>query len=382
MNWENIGFSQLPSPCYVIDCDILKERLETLKKNCDYLNLKPLLAMKGFPLAILYKEMAPYLYGISASGLFEAHLGGHMGKEVHIHAPAYRPEEMQEVLTRCDHIVFNSIGQWMQYRDVVATAPRSPSVGLRVNPEYSEIVVSKYDPCRPYSRFGVTKDLLIQQDLSGLDGLHLHVMCDQDAETFARVISHFVEDFEDFLPQLSWINFGGGQRLADTDCQINLLKALLSKLITEFGLDLYIEPCEPLTAVCGYLVSTVLDIVKNERETVILDTSATCHMPDVLEMPYQPDIVLPVSSNVGNYRYIFAGVSCLAGDIIGEYKLKTPLQIGEKVVFSEMGAYTFARENYFNGINYPSIALYDHRQGFHIVKQFGYDQYESMYWFS
>lgn len=382
MDWENISFSQLPSPCYVIDCDILKERLQTFKRHCDYLNLKPLLAVKGFPLAILYKEMAPYLCGISASGLFEARLGGHMGKEVHIHAPAYRSEEMQEILTRCDHIVFNSIGQWVQYRDIIASAHRNLSVGLRVNPGYSEIAVSKYNPCQPCSRFGVTKDLLTQQDLSGLDGLHLHVMCDQNADTFARVIDYFRNSFENVLPQLSWINFGGGQRLADTDCKIDLLKAPLSKLITEFGLELYVEPCEPLTAECGYLVSTVLDIVKNERETAILDTSATCHMPDVLEMPYQPDIVLPGGSNMGNYRYIFAGVSCLAGDIIGEYKLKAPLQIGEKVVFSDMGAYTFARENYFNGINYPSIVLYDLTQGFHIVKQFEYKHYESTYWFS
>lgn len=382
MNWKNLDLSQLPSPCYVIDCDTLKKRLQTLRKHCDELNLKPLLAVKGFPLAAIYNKMAPYLYGASASGLFEVRLGGHMGKEVHIHAPAYRPEEMQEILTRCDHIVFNSIGQWAQYRDIVAAAPRNPSVGLRVNPEYSEIAVTKYNPCQPFSRFGVTKRMLAHQDLSGIDGFHLHVMCDQEADTFARVVNHFIDQFEDALPQLSWVNFGGGQRLADADCQIELLKGPLSKLTAEFELELYVEPCEPLTAECGYLVSTVLDIVKNERQTAILDTSAACHMPDVLEMPYRPDIIFPANGDVGNYDCVFAGISCLAGDILGGYKLEAPLQIGDKVVFSEMGAYTFARENYFNGINYPSIVLYDHTQGFHIVKQFGYEHYENTYWFS
>lgn len=382
MNWKNIDLSLLPSPCYVIDCDILKDRLQTLKKHCDDLNLKPLLAIKGFPLAALYSEMAPYLYGTSASSLFEARLGGHMGKEVHIHAPAYRPEEMQEILTRCDHIVFNSIGQWTQYRNIVAISPRHRSVGLRVNPEYSEIAVPKYNPCQPFSRFGVTKKMLMHQDLSGLDGLHLHVMCDQGAETFARVIDHFRDNFEDALPRLSWINFGGGQRLADADCRVELLEVPLSKLAAEFALELYVEPCEPLTAECGYLVSTVLDIVGNKRQTAILDISAQCHMPDILEMPYRPDIVSPANDDMGNHSYTFAGVSCLAGDIIGEYKLEEPLQIGAKVVFSEMGAYTFARENYFNGINYPSIALYDHTHGFRIVKQFGYEHYENTYWFS
>lgn len=380
MEWNQIDFSQLPSPCYVIDCDVLKSRLQTLKRHCDHVGLKPLLAVKGFPLAILFKDMAAYLHGTSASGLFESRLGARMGKEIHIHAPAYKPEEMVEILEQCSHIVFNSIGQWARYRSLATANHWHPSVGLRINPEYSEVDVEKYNPCLPYSRFGVTQKALSRQDLPNIEGFHLHTMCDQSAETFVRVIEHTVDKFGDILPQLSWINFGGGQRLADTDYQIELLWEPLTRLISKYGLDVYVEPCESLTAKCGYLVSTVLDIVKNEQKTAILDTSVPCHMPGVLEMPYRPDIIFPSDGNDGDCNYIFAGVSCMAGDIIGEYKLETPLQIGARVVFSEMGAYTFARENYFNGINYPAIVLYDHTQGFRIVKQFSYQDYEHMYW--
>jgi len=380
MEWNQVDFSQLPSPCYVIDCDILKSRLQTLKRHCDHVGLKPLLAVKGFPLAILFEDMSPYLYGTSASGLFESRLGARMGKEVHIHAPAYKTEEVGEILEHCSHIVFNSLGQWARYRGLITTYHRHPSVGLRINPEYSEIEVAKYNPCLPYSRFGVTRKAMVRQELTGIEGFHLHTMCDQDAGTFERVIKHTMDKFGDILPQLAWINFGGGQRLADKDYQIELLREPLAKLISKYELDVYVEPCESLTAECGYLVSTVLDIVKNERKTAILDTSALCHMPDVLEMPYRPDIVFPSDGNTGDCSYIFAGVSCMAGDIIGEYKLTTPLQIGTKVIFSEMGAYTFARENFFNGINHPAIVFFDRTQGFRIVKQFNYHDYEYKYY--
>lgn len=378
MEWNRIEFSQLPSPCYVIDCDALKCRLQTLKRHCDHVGLKPLLAIKGFPLASLFTDMAPYLHGISASGLFESRLGSRMGKEVHIHAPAYKPEEMSEILELCSHIVFNSLGQWTQYHSAVNH--RNHSVGLRINPEYSEVETAIYNPCLPYSRFGVTRKALDHQDMPDIEGFHLHTMCDQGAETFVRLIEHTVDKFGDILPRLSWINFGGGQHLADANYQIELLRKPLARLISKYGLAVYVEPCEPLTDECGYLVSTVLDVIKNERETAILDTSIPCHMPSVLEMPYRPDIIFPSDGNTGDYNYIFAGVSCMAGDIIGEYKLTAPLQIGTKVVFSEMGAYTFARENYFNGINHPAIVFYDHAHGFQIVKQFNYHDYEHKYW--
>lgn len=379
MNFDTISLSKLPSPCYVIDCDILKHNLKIMKKNCDSIGIKPLISIKGFPLALVFKIMAPYIYGCSASSLFEARLGSHMGKEIHIHAPAYRTDEIGDVIRQCDYITFNSFSQWVHYQNILSQNTKHPHVGLRINPEYSEIDIPKYNPCMPYSRFGVTHEALAHLDISGIDGFHLHAMYDNNAEAFARIIDNLVEKFGYYLPHLSWINLGGGQHLADPNYPNNILKNAISKLISEFGLNVYVEPCEAIVTECGYLVSTVLDIIINKKQTAILDTSALCHMPDVLEMPYTPDIEIPCNDHYGKYNYLFAGVSCLAGDIIGEYRLNAPIQVGDKVVFSEMGAYTFAKENYFNGINHPAIVLYDQLHGFRIVKQFSYQDYESKY---
>lgn len=379
MNWNKIDISKLPSPCYVINCDILKKNLQMMKKHCDFLGLKPLLSIKGFPLALIFKEMAPYIYGLSASSLFEAQLGKHLGKEIHIHAPAYRPDEIEKVVSQCDHVVFNSLSQWKRYQNILKRNIGNISVGLRINPEYSEVDTEIYNTCMPYSRFGVTKAALNHQSIDGIDGFHLHVMYDQDANVFAHVIDNLLDKFETYLPHLSWINLGGGQRLADDDYQTGILQEKISKLTADSGLEVYVEPCEAIVTDCGYLVSTVLDIVKNKRETAILDTSALCHMPDVLEMPYRPELEFPSDGNHGNYSYYFAGASCLAGDIIGEYNFNTPIQPGDKVVFTEMGAYTFAKENYFNGINHPAIVLYDKENGFHVAKRFYYQDYEANY---
>lgn len=379
MDWSKIDFSKLPSPCYVIDCDILKKNLQIMKKHCDILGIKPLIAIKGFPLALIFEKMAPYICGISASSLFEAQLGKHLGKEIHIHTPAYRPDEIQEVLKQCDHVVFNSLSQWKQYQNILTRNTSNTSIGLRINPEYSEIYTQIYNPCMPYSRLGVTKEALNHQNIDGIDGFHLHVMYDHNAKTFAHVIDILLDKFGIYLPHLSWINLGGGQRLADNNYEISILQEKISMLTTKFNLEVYVEPCEAIVTDCGYLVSTILDVVKNKKETAILDVSALCHMPDVVEMPYRPDLEFPSDCNHGKYSYYFAGVSCLASDIIGEYSFNTPIQTGDKIVFSEMGAYTFARENYFNGINHPAIVLYNQKDGFHVVKQFCYQDYEAKY---
>ena len=343
------------------------------------LGIKPLISIKGFPLALVFEEIKPFIYGLSASSLFEAQLANHLGKEIHIHAPAYKPTELIEVLKYCDHVVFNSLSQWKRYQNIIKKNAKNTSIGLRINPEYSIVDSEIYNPCMPYSRFGVTCETLNHQSIDGIDGFHLHVMYDHDAKAFANVINNVLEKFGSYLPRLSWINLGGGQRLADDNYQTNILKEKISTLTTKFGLEVYVEPCEAIVTDCGYLVSTVLDVVTNKKKTAILDISALCHMPDVLEMPYCPDIEFPLTRNNGNYSYYLAGVSCLAGDIIGEYHFNSPIQFGDKVVFSEMGAYTFAKENYFNGINHPSIVLYNQDSGFQIVKQFYYQDYEANY---
>lgn len=379
MDWNIIDFSKLPSPCYVINVDILKNNLRAMKENCDFLGINPLISIKGFPLALIFKKMSPYVDGLSASSLFEARLGEHLGKELHIHTPAYRPDEILDVLTRCDHVIFNSFSQLSQYQNIVMSAPKPPSIGLRINPEYSEIKEDKYNPCLQYSRFGVTQEILGRYGVSDIDGFHLHVMYDQGAETLTRIIDILINKFGSYLPYLSWINLGGGQRLADDSYRIPSLKKNILKLTSEYGLKVYVEPCEAVITECGYLVSTVLDVIMNKKSTAILDTSASCHMPDVLETPYCPDVQYPLNNKDEKFDYLLAGVSCLAGDIIGDYKFGAPIQIGDKIVFSEMCAYTFAKENYFNGINHPAIVLYDQAQGFQIAKQFRYHDYESKY---
>lgn len=379
MDWNKIDISKLPSPCYIINCDILKHNLGLMQKRCELLNIKPLLAVKGFPLALLFQNIAPFLCGASASSLFEARIGEYIGKEVHIHAPAYRTDEIAEIFTRCDHIVFNSITQWEKYKDTALQYANHASFGIRINPEYSEIAVDKYNPCLPYSRFGVKKANMDINRLTGIEGFHVHVMCDQGAETLARVIDTVINKFGSILPNLSWINLGGGHQLADDDYHFELLQEPLSKLTVDYGLSVYVEPCEAIVTGCGYLLATVLDIVINEKKTAILDTSAVCHMPDVLEMPYRPDIEYPANGDLKPHRYILSGVTCLAGDIIGEYQMANPLHTGDKIIFSDMGAYTFAKENYFNGINLPAIVLYSSEEGFRIVKEFSYQDYETKY---
>ena len=241
MNWESVAIEKIPSPCYVIDCDILKHNLGLMQSRCNQLGLRPLLAVKGFPLALLFREIAPYLYGISASSLFEARLGKRMEKEVHIHAPAYRPDDIQEIFSLCDHVVFNSLAQRDRYQIPSLLAGKNISFGLRINPEYSEVTIDKYNPCLPLSRFGLTQEMLKNRDIAGIEGFHLHVMCDQGAETLARVVGVLIDKFGDYLKNLSWINLGGGHQLADADYRTDLLYGPMSKTLKTQFLEFFCD---------------------------------------------------------------------------------------------------------------------------------------------
>lgn len=282
MNFYKLDITQLPSPCYVINCDVLKQNLLLMKKHCDYAAINPLLAIKGFPLALVYKDIAPFLKGASASSLYEANIAQYLGKEVHIHAPAYRPDEILNIYKNCNYIVFNSISQWEKYKNAFNWKKQQVSPGLRINPEYSEIDIEKYNTCTTYSRFGVTKNNIIQHDISGIEGFHFHALYDQGAETLIKIIDKVINNFGKYFKNIFWINLGGGHQLANEDYNIDLLEKTISKLKSEFGLEIYVEPCEAIVTSCGFLVSTVLDIVENNKKTIILDTSAICHMPDVL----------------------------------------------------------------------------------------------------
>lgn len=379
MNINIINLYKLPSPCYLIDIDVLIHNLKIMKKNCDILGIKPLLAVKGFPLSLIYNKLSPYLFGGSASSLYEAYICKQLGKEIHIHSTAYKPDEITKVFELCDHVVFNSLSQWNKYRDLIHKKYPKISTGIRINPEYSEVDTEIYNPCLQYSRLGITQNNLLYSDVSGIEGLHFHVMCDQGANTLYNVINVIINKFKENLLRASWINLGGGHQISELNYDVEIIKSPISKLINDFNLQVYIEPCESIVTSSGFLVSTVLDIINNKKQIVILDTSAICHMPDVVEMPYKPEIIFPQISKKGKYIYSLTGISCLPGDIIGDYNFNKPLKIGDRVIFSDMGAYTFAKENYFNGINHPAIVLYEKKHGFKIVKQFNYDDYAKNY---
>lgn len=379
MNLDNLNLSTIETPCFIINYLELIENLQLAKSRADELNIKILLSVKGFPLAKIYDDISEYLSGVSAASLFEAKLGKHMGKEVHIHAVAYKDNQIEEIFQNADHIVFNSIYQLNRFKSKLSATPHNISFGIRFNPEYSEINVEKYNTCSQFSRFGITTNEFNKLSMADIEGVHLHAMNENDANTFRKIIYKTINEIGDRLHDLKWINFGGGQLITDKEYDISLLKEPIALLKEQFGLTVYIEPCESLVTKSGYLIASVLDIVHNGKDIAILDTSAICHMPDVISMPYTPDISYPKTTDKG-YKYVLAGNTCLVGDIIGEYSFNNPLKIGDKIIFEEMGAYTFSQESYFNGINHPDILLYKNEGDFKIIKHFDYKDYKHVYY--
>jgi carboxynorspermidine decarboxylase len=374
----DMDFSMLPTPCYVVDEGLLKKNLELLDYIQQRTGCKILLAQKGFSMYSVFPVVGKYLKGVTSSSLFEATLGfEEMGKEVHVFAPAYGEAEFDELLKYCDHIVFNSFNQWGKFRKKALNAPRKIEFGIRINPEYSEIETAIYNPCYMNSRLGVTLANFRPDELEGIDGLHFHTMCEQNSDTLYRTIKVVDEKFGKYIKNMKWLNMGGGHHITRPDYDIETLVKSIMYFKDKYGVEIYLEPGEAIALNTGYLVSTVLDIVDNGMKIAILDTSAACHMPDVLEMPYRPNIIDAGSSNEFDYTYRLGGVTCLAGDIIGDYSFKKPLQPGDRLVFCDMAHYTMVKNNTFNGINLPSIALYSEEEGNKVIKQFGYEDFKT-----
>ncbi len=326
----------------------------------------------------LYPLIKKYLSGVTSSSLFEARLGfEEMGSEVHIYAPAYEEKEFDEILGYCDHIIFNSFGQWNKFKDRVKNSPRKIGCGIRINPEYSEIETDIYNPCFDNSRLGVTLTNFEPENLDGIEGLHFHTMCEQNSDTLKRTIEVVDKKFGKYLHGMKWVNFGGGHHITRPDYDIETLVQSILFMKEKYGIEVYLEPGEAVALNTGYLVSTVLDIVENGMNIAILDTSAACHMPDVLEMPYRPAIIGAGLPDEYAYTYRLGGPTCLAGDIIGDYSFKEPLKPGDRIVFCDMAHYTMVKNNTFNGVNLPSIGLFDEADGFKLVKQFGYEDFKS-----
>jgi carboxynorspermidine decarboxylase len=374
---RTIDFCKFPTPSYVVDEGRLIENLEILKKVIDRTGCKILLAQKAFSMYRTYPLIRKYLTGTTASSLFEAKLGREeMGGETHIYAPAFRESEFSEILEYTDHIVFNSLNQWKKYKNLVKECGKDISCGIRINPEYSEIETKLYDPCRAGSRMGTVIGQLMPEALKGIEGLHFHTLCEQGSDTLKRTLEKVEEKFGVYLFQMKWINFGGGHHITREDYDIEILIECIQYFQKKYNLEVYLEPGEAVALNAGYLVSEVLEIMENEGKIGILDTSAACHMPDVLEMPYRPDILGSGKPGEKAYTYSFGGPTCLAGDIIGEYSFETMLKAGDRVVFSDMAIYSMVKNNTFNGVNLPSIYLVKENGEIELVKQFGYEDFK------
>ncbi|WP_042459955.1 carboxynorspermidine decarboxylase [Neobacillus dielmonensis] len=369
-------FEELPTPCYVVDEELLEKNLKTLNGVMQRTGAKIVLAQKAFSMYSLYPFIGEYLSGTTASGLYEARLGyEEMGKENHCFSAAYREEEMDEIISICDHIIFNSNTQLAKFKDRVLQAGKK--VGLRINPECStQVGHAIYDPCTVGSRFGVTIEHFQPELLAGVSGLHFHTLCQQNSDDLETTLNAVEEKFGPYLHQMEWINFGGGHHITREDYDIPRLEACIKRMQEKYGLEVYLEPGEAVALNAGYLVTTVLDTVQNGMDIAILDTSASCHMPDVLEMPYRPPLF--GSGEVGEkpYTYRLGGQTCLTGDVIGDYSFDNPLQLGDRLVFGDMAIYTMVKNTTFNGMPLPAIAV-KHKDGdCEVVHQFGYQDFK------
>ena len=374
----DIDISTLPTPSYLVDQRLLIKNLELLASVKERTGCKILLAQKAFSMFSVYPLIAKYLDGVTSSGVMEARLGyEEMGKEVHTYAPAFADHEMDDVIRYSDHIVFNSFHQWNKFKDKVKNSGKQIECGLRLNPKYSEIDTDIYNPCFTGSRLGITPEQFQPDQLDGIDGLHFHTMCEQNSDTLERTLKVVDDTFGSYIKQMKWLNFGGGHHITRPDYDIETLIRCIQFAQDAYGVQVYLEPGEAVALNTGYLVSTVLDTIENGMHLAIIDTSAACHMPDVLEMPYRPHIIGAGLPNEKTYTYRLGGPTCLAGDIIGDYSFDVPLKEGDKLIFCDMAHYTMVKNNTFNGMNLPSIVLYSQENGLQIIKQFGYEDFKS-----
>lgn len=366
----------VPSPSYVIDEGLIEANLKILSGVREKTGAKILLALKCFSAFCVFPLISRYLAGVCASGLDEARLGREeFSGEVHAGAPAFKEEEFDELLSYCGHVVFNSFSQWERFRE---KAVGRVSCGIRVNPEHSEVKTAIYDPCGPFSRLGVTRANFRPEALDGIDGLHFHTLCELDSDSLERTLIAFEEKFGEFLPRMSWVNMGGGHHITRPGYDLHRLYRVLGGFSSRHPhLQLYLEPGEAVALNAGFLVAGVLDIVDNGKKIAVLDTSAAAHMPDVLEMPYRPTIVGAGLDGEFAFTYRLAGMTCLAGDVIGDYSFPERLKIGDRLVFTDMAIYSMVKNNTFNGIRLPSIVLKKSSGALSTVRRFSYEDFRN-----
>ena len=365
------------TPCYIIDEKKLIQNLEILHGVEERTGCKILLAQKAFSCYHLYPLIAQYVSGTASSGLYEARLGFEcMGKENHVFSAGYRESEFDEIVKYSNHVIFNSFSQLDKYSEKVLKAGKK--IGLRINPECSTQEGHEiYDPCSPKSRLGITLKNFRPDDLQGVSGLHFHTLCEQNSDDLETTLNTVEEKFGKYLKNMEWINFGGGHHITRSDYDIPRLENCIRRMQNKYNLEVFLEPGEAFALNAGYLITKVLDITENDMPIAILDTSASCHMPDVLEMPYRPPLKHSGKSGEKKYSYRLGSQTCLAGDVIGEYSFDTPLSVGDTLIFEDMAIYSMVKNNTFNGMPLPSIAILKSDGSAEILKKFGYDDFKS-----
>jgi carboxynorspermidine decarboxylase len=372
-----MNFQTIPTPSFVVDEALLQRNLDTLAAVKERTGCKILLALKGFAMWSTFPMLGNVLDGVCASSPWEARLGREeFGKEVHSFAAAYSEADLRDLLTLCDEIDFNSFAQFKKFKPLFQTLETRVKVGLRINPECSTGRTPMYDPCAPKSRLGIPRSRFDGEDLSGISGLHFHTLCEQNADALEITLKAVEEKFGEFLPQMEWVNFGGGHHITRADYNVDLLCKLINAFKAKYGVQVILEPGEAVALNTGVLITTVLDVVENDGPIAILDCSCTCHMPDVLEMPYRPGIVGAGEAGEKAHTVRLAGMSCLAGDVIGEYSFDQPLRPGDRLVFEDMAHYTMVKTTMFNGIQHPSIAI-QRGDNIEIVRAFHYADYKN-----
>ena len=373
--------NELPTPAYVLDEKKLKENLEILRMVEEKAECRILLAQKAFSMFYMYPLIGKYISGTTASGLYEAKLGKEeMGKENHIFSPAYREEEIDEIAEICDHVIFNSFSQLRKYKE---RCKGKTSIGLRINPECStQEDHAIYDPCASGSRLGITLANFLKEVeenpsvLNGVEGFHFHTLCEQNADALEITLKAMEKKFGPYLKKMKWLNMGGGHHITREDYDVECLIRCIRHMRETYDVEVYLEPGEAVALNAGYLVTEVMDIVENGMKILILDASAACHMPDVLEMPYRPPLYGSGLAGEKAYTYRLSSCTCLAGDVIGDYSFEREILPGDKLYFQDMAIYSMVKNNTFNGIGLPALAVMDEEENCKIVKQFGYKDFK------
>ncbi|OFX80188.1 MAG: carboxynorspermidine decarboxylase [Bacteroidetes bacterium GWE2_29_8] len=374
----NINFSEVPSPCYVLDESLLIKNLELLDYVQKKADCKIICALKGFSFFNVFPLVGKYLSGASASSLNEVKLSfEEMGKEIHTYCPAYIDNDFEKILEYSDHITFNSLNQFEKHKDSIKKSKKAVSIGLRINPEYSEIETDLYNPAVKGSRLGIIANM-IKELPKEVKGLHFHVLCENDSFVLERTLKHVEEKFGDLLHKVKWLNMGGGHHITRKDYDVEHLISLIRKIKEKYDVEVILEPGEAVGWQTGYLVTTIIDIVENNGiKVALIDSSFANHMPDCLEMPYKPSVIGSVEKTKGKHMYSIGGITCLAGDYIEKYYFEKELNIGDKIIFDDMIHYTMVKTTTFNGINLPAIGVWTIDNKFKLLKKFGFEDYKN-----